>query len=379
MSPLTVRYTGAAFDYSGYGEAVRHDIAALLAAGIEVTVEPIRHCLEIADFGELGKLVQSKVNNPVPYKVKIIHTTPNLFPQYIEQGVYNIGRVFWETDKLPPDFARGAECCDEIWTGSKYNYDAIRNAGVTKPIFIIPEVITTNIPEHKPYMADNVGKNVGNSRQYNFYSIFEWTERKNPEALLTAYWQEFEGNDKVSLTLKTYLDNFTPEKKVEIDSRIRQIKIKLGLKHYAPLYLYRNLMDRHQIYRFHATFDCFVSAHRGEGWGIPQMEAMLLEKPIISTNCGGIHEYLNDEIAMCIPYISTPVRNNNRNTQWYCEDQNWAEVNIDQLRSRMRWTCEHKRKAKEMGKKAAQFVKKTFSPESVGKMMRAKLEVISLP
>ncbi len=377
MSQLSVRYTGAAFDYSGYGEAVRHDIAALLAAGIDVTVEPITHCLEIADFGELGKLIRTKVNNPIPYTVKIIHTTPNLFHQFIEPGIYNIGRVFWETDKLPPDFARGAELCDEIWTGSKYNYDAIRKAGVTKPIFIIPEVITVDVPEYKPYMADNVGKDVGNRRQFNFYSIFEWTERKNPEALLTAYWREFEGRDDVSLTIKTYLDNFTPEKRIEIDNRIRQIKVKLGLKHYAPLYLYRNLMDRHQIYRFHSTYDCFVSAHRGEGWGIPQMEAMLLGKPMISTDCGGIHEYLNKDIAMCIPYTSTPVRNNNRNSQWYCEDQNWAEIDIDSLRSAMHDVYTKKRKAKAMGEKASEFVKKAFSPQSVGELMRCKLEVIT--
>ena len=369
---MNVRYCGPALDYSGYGEANRHDIAALVSAGIDVTIEPTRHCLEIADFGKLGQLVQSKINNPIDYQVKIIHTTPNIFYQFIEQGKYNIGRVFWETDKLPADFARGAQLCDEIWTGSQYNYDAIRKAGVTKPIFIIPEVISVDIPEYPPFMADNVGKNI-----YNFYSIFEWTERKNPEALLTAYWTEFENHTDVALTLKTYLDNFTPEKRAEIDDRIKQIKIKLGLKHYAPLYLYRNLMDRSQIYRFHATYDCFVSAHRGEGWGIPQMEAMLMGKPIISTNCGGIHEYLNEKTAQLIPFTPVPVKNN-RNTQWYCEDQNWGEIDPDRLRSAMRWAYQNKEAGQAMGKRAQAFTKKTFSPENVGKLMRAKLDVIKI-
>ncbi len=51
------------------------------------------------------------------------------------------------------------------------------------------------------------------------------------------------------------------------------------------------------------TFDCFVSAHRGEGWGVPQMEAMLMGKPIISTSCGGIHEHLKDkEDALLLPF-----------------------------------------------------------------------------
>lgn len=371
--PIKIKYTGPCKDYSGYGEANRHDVGSLVAAGIEVTTQIPNYTLEISDFGHLGELAASLEGRELGYRIKILHTTPNVYPAFMEPGKYHIGRAFWETDKLPLDFAAPMQKMDEIWTGSEYNLRAIRNAGVTKPIYIIPEAIddSLDVSTVKPYM-------IANTNDYKFYSIFEWTERKNPGALLTAFWQEFEHDENVSLTLKTYVDNFTPEKRKEIDMMIKRIKKRLNLTRYAPVYTYRNLMDRYQIYRLHKTFDCFVSAHRGEGWGVPQMEALLLENPVISTNCGGIHEYLRDkEDALLIPYTLTQIGENSRNKQWYTPDQKWAEVDTDVLRSSMRWVFNNQEAAKKLGRRGRTTVVNTFSLSAVGERMRSRLKEIT--
>lgn len=365
---MKIKYCGPALDYSGYGEANRHDIAALDSVGVDVTTELTRHCLEIADFGPLGELVQGLHNKKIDYPIKIIHTTPNIYGNYIEPGKYNIGRLFWETDKLPKEFARGASLCNEIWTGSEFNKRAIRNAGVNVPIFVIPEAIVTPAPKSDPYIVEN-------EKDFKFYSIFEWTTRKNPEALLEAYWREFENDEGVSLTLKTYVDNFDPRHRKEIGQYIKDLKKKVKLDKYPPLYIFRQLMDRHQIYRFHNTFDCFVSAHRGEGWGIPQMEAMLMGKPVISTSCGGIHEYISD-VSLLVPCEMVPVENVSRNAQWYCNDQYWAEIDIDYLRSQMRFLYSNQKAAKTLGKKAQKAVEDRFSLKVVGQLMKERLEKI---
>lgn len=365
---MNVKYCGPALDYSGYGEANRHDIGALTAAGVSVFGEYTKHCLEIAEFGAMGALARKCAEQSGDYKIKIIHTTPNIFKRFMEPGKYHIGRVFWETDKLPPDFAAGAQAMDEIWTGSKFNEAAIRRAGVTKPIYIVPEAIDTSTPVPDPFITLNQG-------DFKFYSIFEWTNRKNPQALLEAFWREFEDTPGVSLTLKVYVDNFTPEKRFEVKNKFAELKTKLGLSIYAPVYIYTHLMNRDEIYRFHATFDCYVSAHRGEGWGIPQMEAMLMGRPIISTGCGGIHEYIN-RCARLIDYTLVPVADVDRNNQWYQADQNWAEVDIKELRFAMRWAYKNQDSAAMMGQDARESVIKQFSLPAVGGIMRARLEEI---
>lgn len=366
---MGIKYIGATRDFSGYGEAARHDIAAIIAAEIPVTVKSPQFTLEIADFGDLGAQIRSCENAQIDYDTIIIHVTPNIIRNYVEPGKYHIGRVFWETDCLPEDFARPLqEHCQEIWTGSEFNAAAIRKAGVTKPIYIIPQAIDTTVTAEDlpPYITAVDGS-------YRFYSVFEWTLRKNPLALLEAYWREFEHEEGVSLTIKTYVDNFTPDKRIEIDTDIQNLKVKLGLANYNPVHLFRNLMDRRQIYRFHRSFDCFVSAHRGEGWGLPQMEALLLGKPVISTSCGGIHEYLKDELdALLVPYDLVPVSGNSRNQRWYSSNQNWANVRIPELRAAMRKAFENQDGAAAMGHNASELLQEQFSPAAVGEKMKQR-------
>lgn len=369
---MNLKYVGALRDFSGYGEAGRHDVGALLKAGVNITTEIPTYCLEVSNFGDLGDECLNREKLELDYKIKILHVTPNVYPKYFEDGIYHIGRVIWETDKLPAEFAKYAQMCDEIWTASEFNKQSIINAGVTKPIYVIPEAIEDQPVKREPFIAVN-------NEDFKFYSIFEWTERKNPTALLMAYWREFENIKHVSLTIKTYIDSFRPEKKKEINKYVTDIKTRLGLENYAPVYLFKDLMTRDQIYRFHSTFDCFVSTHRGEGWGIPQCEAMMMEKPIISSNWGGVHEYLTDgQDALLLNTKSVQVRNNNRNQQWYTPDQNWADVNVDEVREKMRWVYDNRDKASKIGKEGRKTVIKKFSFETVGKMMLERLNQIEI-
>lgn len=363
---MNIKYTGALRDYSGYGEAARNDVAALHSAGVSVSTEIPSFVYELADFGKTGSLARSLQGVDNNAKIKILHVTPNLFSKYIESDMYHIGRVFWETDRLPDDFARNCELCNELWTGSEYNKQAIIKAGVTKPIYIIPQAIDVDIGEITPFKtaADD---------QYRFYSIFEWTERKNPKTLLRAFYTAFEEIENVVLILKTYVDNFTPDKKRELLHNIREVKDGLKLKRYAQVYIYDELLDRQEIYRFHKTGNCFVSAHRGEGWGIPQMEAMLVGNPVISTNCGGIHEHV-DYITK-IDYKLVPVKNT-RNQQWYQENQNWADIVMDELGAAMRNV--YYSKFERVAKKQQEQVIKKFNFSTVGELMRKRLEEINV-
>lgn len=367
---MKIKYTGALRDYSGYGEAGRHDVGALVNAGVDVTTQIPVYVSDISDYGKLGDLCVSLQDRELGYRIKILHTTPNVYPKYMEDGVYMIGRAFWETDKVPLDFAINLQQMDEIWTGSKFNEQAMRNAGVTRPIYIIPEAIDTDIEEPLPYILPN-------KDDFKFYSIFEWTERKNPLALLEAFWLEFESTRGVSLTIKTYQVNFGADKREYISQQIRKLKAKLNLKNYADVYLYRELMDKGQVYRFHSSFDCFVSTHRGEGWGIPQMEAMLLGKPVVSTNLGGIHEYIEHQKSgylMDCDMIS--IDNVTYNAQWYTRDQKWGDVSVQRVREALRWVYKNRIKREKMALMGKKLVEDKFKLCVVGKMMKERLQAI---
>jgi glycosyltransferase involved in cell wall biosynthesis len=108
------------------------------------------------------------------------------------------------------------------------------------------------------------------------------------------------------------------------------------------------------------------------------MEALLMEKPVIATNLGGIHEYLTDKKdALLVDYTMVPVDNKGYNGQWYTPDQKWAEVDIDHLRKNMRWVFEHQDKAAKMGKAGRKTVVDKFSFIVVGAVMLHRLKEIT--
>ncbi len=366
---MNVAYLGPLKDYSGYGEANRHFVAALDAAGVNVIPQLVSYTTEFSDFGPLGARIEPWFERTDPYRIKILHTTPNVFKRHLEPGKYHIAHFFWETDQVPADFANGLDLVDEIWTGSKANEDAIRKAGVHKPVYIIPQPVDLELEEQEPY-------SIGDFNGQLFYSIFEWTDRKNPQELLQAYWEEFQAGENVGLLIKTYFRDFNLVNKRMIRHQIEQLKARSGLRKFPPIFLYLDLMDRKHIQRLHQTGDVYVTAHRGEGWGVPQVQAAVAGKPMIATAYAGCHEYFTQDTAHLIDYTMVPVRGMDHSSMWYSSDQNWADVDHAMLRQAFRDCYERPANAKEMGARARALVADRFSFGRVGELMRKRLAEI---
>lgn len=370
---MNVAYLGPLRDYSGYGEANRHFVAALDAAGLHVIPQLVTYTSEASDFGDLGRridLLQAERANDT-YAIKILHTTPDEYKRLVEPGKYHIGHFFWETDRVPPDFAEAFKLVDEIWTGSEANRQAVLATGFEKPIQVFPQPTETERDWPAKY------ENPDFAGRYLFYSIFEWTDRKNPLALVETYLREFQADEKVALLLKTYFRNFNLANKRMIREQIRALKERLGLKNYPPIYLYLDLMDRRQIMRIHSTGDCYVSAHRGEGWGVPQVEAMLAGNPVISTGYGGVHEYLEHTKSALMPaFDMQPVHGMAHSDRWYTRDQKWAEVHKGSLRWCLNRVYTDRAAADKIGVAGRALATKQFSFQRVGKMMAERLAAI---
>lgn len=366
---ISVKYAGPFADYTGYGEANRNAISALHEAGVDVTTEKISYTTDQFAEGQGFELAHSLEGNPVEYDIKIIHVPSDGYLKYLEPNKYHIGHLFWETDGLSKTWVWNCNLMDEIWTGGEWHKENFKKAGVKTPIYVFPQAIDTTPLLREPFRI--IGQ-----QGYLFYSIFQWIERKNPRALLEAYWREFEEEENVTLLIKTYGMDMSGESFESIKREIVAFKKELGLKKYPKTLLLTRMLAREDIMRLHLSGDCFVSAHRGEGWGIPQVEAMSLGNPIISTNLGGVHEWLTDKKdAFLVPFSMSNVKNMDF-APWYSTDQQWADIKISDLRDKMRYVFEHQAKAKEVGIQSRNFVHKNFSYKAVGGLMKKRLKDI---
>lgn len=365
-----VCYSGTFQDHTGYGEANRQDIAALYISGIDLTTELVVQVSERSDLAWQSSLAHELKGRKNDYKVKIIHLTPDLYENYKEPGTYHIGRLMWETDRLPLEWVPYCNKMDEIWATSSHMADLFKRSGVKVPIYSFPQPIDISL-SGRQYERFYIPQHQG----FLFYSIFQWIERKNPRALIKAYLEEFSGESDVSLLLKCFRLSYDDKEVEKIRDDIRNIKIESGVRYPPRIFLAPNLLTHNEIMKLHNTGDCFVLPHRGEGWSRPIQEALLVGKIVIATARGGIHEYLRNEHYFGIDseYVGVTT------VPWikfYTEDQKWAEVDHAHLRKLMRFVFDHRDEAQAKGMVAQEFIKENFSYQKIGQKMAERINNI---
>jgi len=351
---MNCKFCSVFLDHSGYGKAARNMLLSMLDAGINISTEIVSFAREkTIDRG--GQKAIDLENLTLDYDTKLIMLTPENYESHMEQGKKNIGILFWEVIGVDKRWVEAMNKMDEIWTPSKIFAQTFIDNGVTVPVKVIKQPISN---DHK--------------KKFKFYSIFQWTVRKNPKSLLQAYWKTFQGITDVKLIIKTYKGGFGLDEQKQIIDEIESWKFQSGFTVFPEVELILNELSDEEIIKLHKRGDCFVSAHMGEGWGYPQMEAMEEGKPIISTNFGGIHELLNNNIAWLIGYDFVPVRGMEY-IPWYNPSQNWADVKINDFGKAMMEAYTNKKLTRQKGKLAKKFVEENLSSLVVGNSIKELL------
>ena len=195
---------------------------------------------------------------------------------------------------------------DEIWVPTRFHVEQLRSQlghALSAGIYILPEIV----PSHffSPRMdsceddgsdADQRGKR---GQPFTFLSVFKFEYRKGWDVLLSAYWSAFDVFDDVLLTLKS----FVPHWEV-VDGRDSVLSwlewyakkaFKKSLQELPPVRVIEDEVSREAMRSLYGNSDCFVLPSRGEGWGLPVVEAMLMELPVIVTNYSGTTAYLRND------------------------------------------------------------------------------------
>lgn len=359
---MNIQYTAAVYDSSGYAEAARNYICALLGQGVKLTIKPISFESWRTDLGPEFQKILPYVNKALKPDINLVHLTPENFPRCKVEGIKNVGITVWETSKIPSTWVPLCNQMDEIWVPCQWNKTVFQESGVTVPVKVLPH--TLNLAS----VTSNTKLSEIPSDVFNFYSIFQWSSRKNPEGLIAAYLSEFKPTEKVNLVLKTYLSNNTNADRMATIDAIAGVKRDLQLHDVetAPMQLVHGGLSKQTIIDLHNSCDCFVLPHRAEGWGVPHFEAMMMGKPVITTGFSGNLEFMNGNTSYLLSFNMTPVRGMGRPT--YNGFMDWAEPNIDNLRYYMRHVFEHREEAKEKARRGIDFISK-FDWPVVGKQM----------
>jgi GT2 family glycosyltransferase/glycosyltransferase involved in cell wall biosynthesis len=206
-------------------------------------------------------------------------------------GAPVVGATCFETEGLPAGWVEASEHVLEVWVPSGFNRRTFTEAGMDPSrVHVVPYPVDTALltPRSGPRPGGPV----------TFLSVFEWTWRKGWDVLLQAWAEEFAAGDPVRLVVLTYRgagasgEGDVMEQAVahlatlgQDPERIADVDIQLEpVPHSAMPALYRSA-------------DAFVLPTRGEGAGMPVLEAAASGLPVIATAWGGHEEVMDPSIA----------------------------------------------------------------------------------
>jgi glycosyltransferase involved in cell wall biosynthesis len=365
-----VQVTGYFDSASGYSESTRSMMKSLHINNFPVHVNN-REC------GQKIKMeddVYAIFHTFQATKIENRHMTIQILPPtdfVIDKNSYmNIGRTFDESSGITDEWVVQCNKMDEIWVPSSFNKNVFIESGVSpEKIFIIPESIDLDLYDYniKPfYIADK--------KEFNFLSIFDWKLKKGWDVLIESYVNEFSAKDDVSLIIRTY--SFLNESYDFIKEKMNEIILKKSDKNLmdAPkIILIEKMLSQSEMPALYKACDCFVLPTRGEGWGRPFMESMLMGLPTIGTGWGGHTDFMNEKNSCLLDYELNLVSEAGYLEMPWFKNKKWANPSAKHLMRVMRNVYENRNWSQKIGKIARKHILDNYSCKTIGKIVADKL------
>lgn len=351
---MHVTIIGPMFDGSGYAEAARSIIFALLRSQFMIRAIPRDWSqLDAGLPAEIRNMLSAISGKEVGEKGPIIHIREAQDFHPID-GRYNIGFTMLETDRLPPLWVEKCNRMEQVWVPSTFNMESFLKSGVhPEKLRLVP--LSVDIQRFHPNVSPMKG--LREPDQFLFITNFEWVPRKGYDILLQAYLEEFSSADPVKLVMKTYDGScFEPK-----GSKMRQAwECMVETRNIQPPPAVDFItcgLSFDEIPSFYTAGDIYVIPTRGEGWNLPALEAMSSGIPVIATNWSAHLDFITPENGFLIdieglewvPKYGIP------NDEIY-DGARWAVPSVASLRKWMRYAFEHRTEVRNKGRLAREDV-----------------------
>jgi len=367
--PTKIAWEGSQFVYHSLALINRELCLQLMDSDYEISIipyEPDQFCTEV---DPRFKALAGRINKPLTGKadVHVRHQwPPKLIPP--PEGHWVIIQP-WEFGSLPEKWVQVFSTqIDEMWVPSNYVRQVYIDSGIPpERVVVIPNGINPVKfhPEVKPYQLKT-------PKKFKFLFVGGTIYRKGIDLLLQAYLDTFKRSDDVCLVIKDMGGNsfYAGQTFKEQISKIQQNKDTPEIE-----YILETLTEDELIGLYTA---CNVLTHpyRGEGFGLPIIEAMACGIPPIVTNGGACLDFCNSTNSLLVKAHkkSYPEKKVGDiitiNYPWM------YEIQTEDLKEKMRYAYEHTEEMRTMGKGNSENIRKCWTWSNAAQKLKDRIEYL---
>lgn len=304
---------GIGVHFSNFVDAVKK------LSGIADCVEEVNSTSE-SDMLAAAKRSQSN-------DVNICFTSIDLQPYF--QGT-NIQWIVFESTRVPEIVMSTMRVSDLVWVPSEWGrHTLIANGLSSGKVDVVPEGVSADI--YHPYCARP------NNDKIRFLTLGKYEERKSQMETVLAWASAFGNDPGVELVIKT--DHFVnvEQKQQALANFLSQLKLTNVRAEWGKV---DSVVDLYQ------SADAFVLPSKGEGWGLPIIEAAACGLPIVATRYSGQEQYLHDieSSVMPVEFDLVPIACPEFQHFYPTKDGNfgmWAKPQVESIAHALRTTREN--------------------------------------
>ena len=280
-----------------------------------------------AGSGIIGKIMERTVGPDYSADVSFQVQLPNEWDPKLSQK--NIGiTASVETDRCNPEWVSACNSMTAVVFPSEHSKSSVTSTGALNvPVHLIPESYSDEILKVDGSLPLDV------DTSFNFLLFGQLTgnnpynDRKNMLFTLKWIFESFKDDPEVGVIIKTNAGRNT---KIDRNLVLRVLNsvIKETRKGpYPRVHLLHGEMSDEDVCRLYRneTVKALVSLTRGEGYGLPILEAAATGLPVIATNWSGHLDFMKHTKFIPVEHTLTKIHPTRADGKIFMPESMWAE------------------------------------------------------